>query len=238
MYMALISGWEDTIAFAEDEETLSLTVTTPDGNVTAYPMSELIPDAKVTFVPGMLYLGDGKAFFEATADEYSPQRYYEIDLNNGSVKPYLQDISNIEYDLYNAGYVDGVGNVVANSDGIQKIDVRENKETEVLSFDCCNINRALVQNLMFLCMTDKKIYLISESEQRASFYPSSGKDPRKLYILSKEETNPNAGKKVLNLAYVDYLSYSANEASCEFNETNNDYFIRICTAGDHGRSLT
>lgn len=214
-------------SYAEDGETLALTVTTPDGNVTSYPMSELIPDAKVTYVPGMLYLGEGKVFFEAGTDVYSVQRYYEFDLNNGSIKPYLQDVSNIEYDLYNAGYVNGVGNVVPNADGIQKIDVRENKETEVLSFDCCNINRAIVQNLNFLSMNDKKIYMFSESEQRASFYPSSGKEPRKLYILSKEDTNPNAGKKVLNLAYVDYLSYSANEAICEFNETNKDYFIRI-----------
>ena len=176
-------------SYAEDGETLALTVTTPDGNVTSYPMSELIPDAKVTYVPGMLYLGEGKVFFEAGTDVYSVQRYYEFDLNNGAIKPYLQDVSNIEYDLYNAGYVDGVGNVVPNSDGIQKIDVRENKETEVLSFDCCNINRAIVQNLNFLSMNDKKIYMFSESEQRASFYPSSGKEPRKLYILSKEDTN-------------------------------------------------
>ena len=36
-------------SYAEDGETLALTVTTPDGNVTSYPMSELIPDAKVTY---------------------------------------------------------------------------------------------------------------------------------------------------------------------------------------------
>ena len=214
-------------AHTDDGDGLAVCVSTPEGKKTAYFVDKLFPDDKVTYLPGMLYLGEGKALMEAASGDAIDLRYYEIDLNNGSVKPYLKDVSNIESYLYYAGYVNGVGNIVSNSDGIQRIDVRENKVTEVISFESCNINRAIAQNLKFMSMSDKKIYLISEFAMTGSFYSSYGEEPRKLYILSKEESNPNAGKKVVSLAFVDYLSYSANEAINEFNENNKDYFIKI-----------
>lgn len=213
--------------YTDDIIGLAISVSSPEGNKTIYPVGELITDFKVAYLPGMLYLGEGKVLLEAVAEDSIEPRFFEFDLNNGSVKPYLQDVSNVESYIYYSGYVEGAGNIVANSDGIQRIDVRENKVTELLSFESCNINRALAQNLKFLSMNDKKIYLVSEFDQISSFYPTSGKEPKKLYVLSKEEKNPNAGKKILSLAYLDYLSYSANEAVCEFNETNKDYFIWI-----------
>ena len=202
-------------------------VKTPDGDMYLDYMSKLIPDDEIDFMSGMAYLGDGKLIFATPGSDIGSERLYEYDLISRTAKPYSQDVSAVKYYLYSCTYAAGIGNIASDSDGIMKIDFKENKKTELFSYDCCNINRVDAGNLELLAMSEDKIILSLSYRKTARLYAGNAKDALDVYILSKEKTNPNAGKKILSLAYLDNLSYAASEAVYEFNETSKDYFLKI-----------
>ena len=48
-----------------------------------------------------------------------------------------------------------------------------------------------------------------------------------VYILDRQETNPNVGKKVLVASTLGSYNYCLCDAVCTYNETNPDYYIRL-----------
>ena len=216
-----------TFDMQTENSVFAFCVKTPEGDMYSDYLSKLIPDDEVDFVSGMAYLGDGKLIFATPGSDIGSERLYEYDLISRTAKPYSQDISDIRYYMYSCTYADGIGNVASDSNGIMKIDFKENKKTELFSYDCCNINRADANNMELLTMSEDRIILSLTYRKAAKLYSGNTKDALDVYILSKEKTNPNAGKKLLSLAYLDNLSYAAYEAVYEFNETSKDYFIKI-----------
>ena len=48
-----------------------------------------------------------------------------------------------------------------------------------------------------------------------------------VYVLTKEDKNPNAGKTVITAASYSGFDSSLCNAICKYNETNPDYFIKL-----------
>ena len=48
-----------------------------------------------------------------------------------------------------------------------------------------------------------------------------------VYVLDRQETNPNVGKKVLVASTLGTYNYCLCDAVCTYNETNPDYYIRL-----------
>ena len=48
-----------------------------------------------------------------------------------------------------------------------------------------------------------------------------------IIVFEKSDTNPNDGKTMLRLASIDYLTDPVCDAICEFNQTNDQYYIRV-----------
>ena len=197
----------------------------PDGERNSYNVSELIKEVEVDFVYGLMYLGDGKALAGIQTSSYD-QKVYECDLKTGSFKEYQKDVSALLIDFYMATYINGIGNIIIEDDGIKKLDIDNNSKTTLFSFDSCNINRFDTQMMSLLTMTDDKIYITVNGYSSLTEFDITSSVPT-LYILSKEDKNPNAGKTVLRATVTDNITAAVAEAVCVYNDTNSDYYIRL-----------
>ena len=181
-----------------------------------------VPVEEFAFVDGFMYLGDGQAVFCVTDGGYTPDIYYSLDLTTGQVEEYTEDTGWFRDDLDQATYIEGVGNVVINPYGIRKLDFETQTKAEVLDFDCCNINRYDAMDLELLYMTDDTIIMAG------NIYSANMNDGSlNLYVLERQDTNPNAGKKIITAATMDTFDYAVCEAVCAFNETDTDNFIKL-----------
>jgi len=174
----------------------------------------------------MVDQGDGKVllpFMKSNIPSWGIHGYFLIDLKTGTYEK-KEDIGQIlnTTNIYNTSYIDGLGTMVADEDGLSTADL-ENKTTErLINYDKCNANLYLISRL--------KLY--SSEEDRFVFggsvymeeYQEAVKES-KIIILEKAEKNPNEGKKELKLASFDVLDYTTAEAVCKFNNESSEYFI-------------
>ena len=217
---------ETAIKYSMEADYHGIIITDPEGNQNVILLENALPDVAVNYVYGMMYLGDDKAIVSITNMEYS-NLYYELDLKTGSLKQYLQDVSRIENEFWNTTYVNGTGNIIIDTEGVKTVNVRENKVETILSFDECNINRSATAYMQLLTIDGDTMYLNGMFDYQSQYYSSGGKNLMPLYILTKEKSNPNAGKKILSVASLDRLSYAAYDAICTYNDTNEEYFLKL-----------
>ena len=178
-------------------------------------------------ISSMIYLGEGKALITVRSSEFGKAKYYEMLLATATVTEAVTDYSWIEYDLDSASYVDGVGYVICDDEGLKKIDFKNKSKVEVFSFDSCDINRSESLNMKLLAMTENSIFLMANNvaELSSVFSPADFGD--NLYVLTKETTNPNAGKTVIHASVMSFFTYPVCEAVLKFNESNPDYYIKL-----------
>ena len=214
-------GYETSVCFDARSESQYINVIKPDGSKNDIKLGQ----ASDSFINGLIYEGDGKAIAQVAGFDIGNAKYFEIDLNNGSVKEYMQNLDFVKNDFYVVTYVNGIGNVVVDSEGINKIDLGSGKKTQVFSFEYCNINRSITNNMKIIAMMEDNIYMMPTYIFDSEMYSEESREDS-LYVLTKAKTNPNAGKKVLLLASTDLPSHSECEAVSVFNETNTEYFIK------------
>ena len=205
----------------------TLTITSENGDAVRLKGQDLFPGDDDTLISSMIYMGNAKAFMAVETMGYGRNKYYELDLKSGKTQETAEDYSWLENDLYNATYVDGTGYVICNEEGLKKIDFENKKKTEVFSFSSCNINRSEALNMKLLAMTEDCIYLSAMTVTPLSLIFSPVDSGQTLYILTKEKTNPHAGKTVLHATSTSFYDYTVCEAISVFNETNPDYFIKL-----------
>ena len=178
------------------------------------------------YVDHVMYLGDDKALFNVT-DGYASDIFYTLDLITGQIEEYTDETGWFRDDFYQATYVEDVGNIVINSYGIRKLDFETKTKPQVLDFECCNINRYDAMDLELLDMTEDTIVMAGSTYIGNSYLTDIGDGSLDLYIMERQDTNPNAGKKIITAATMDTFDYAVCEAVCTYNGTNEDYFIRL-----------
>lgn len=204
-----------------------LDVFAPDGTKSVYEIDRLIDDIKIESIPDLMYKGDGIVVFYVQYN-MGDQRVYELNLENGALKEFTGDTSYFINDFYNAKYIEGTGNITVDEYGINLIDFDKEVKTQVFSFNSCNINRFETFSLSLLAMTEDTIYL----DSLAYYMGGGGMDTGSfvfptMYILTKEDVNPNAGKTILRAAISGSYDYAIGEAICIYNDTEPDYFIKL-----------
>ncbi len=205
-----------------DSDMYTFDILSPDGSNTR---SDITVEG-FSYVDHVMYLGDNKALFNVT-DGYSPDIFYTIDLITGQIEEYTDETGWFRDDFYQATYVEDVGNIVINSYGIRKLDFETQTKPQVLDFECCNINRYDAMDLELLDMTEDTIVMAGSTYTGNSYLTDIGDGSLDLYIMERQDTNPNAGKKIITAATMDTFDYAVCEAVCTYNETNEDYFIRL-----------
>ena len=219
-YVANIYVGYDT---ASGSDTYIFDITAPDGSVT----NAELPVEGFSYVDSMMYLGDDKALFNVSDGGYTPDIFYCLDLITGQIEEYTEETGWFRDDMSQAAFIEGVGNIVVNSYGIRKLDFETQTKTQVLDFECCNINRYDAMDLELLDMNEDTIIMAGSTYTGNSRITDNGDGSLDIYIMERQDTNPNAGKKIISAATMDTFDYAVCEAVCAFNETDEDYFIRL-----------
>ena len=159
--------------------------------------------------------------------ETGPVSFLTVDIETGAVV--LDEDGEYQwlrnYNLHDAVYFKDIGNVILDDEGIKCIDFENGILTEVFSFDFCNVNRGDIAGLKLISYSENEIVFVG-ALFKGSMFQNTPANPL-LIVLTRAETNPNAGKTVLTAATVGFIDYAVSEAVCIFNETDPDYFIRF-----------
>ena len=204
-----------------------ISVTTPGGAKTDYDISQELPNLVTPEVSDFIYLGDGKALVGFLAGNRIDKYYYSMDLDSGALTQYTEDTSWFSnyFSYCNVTYIDNIGYVLTDSNGIKKLDFETKEITELFSYDSCNINRYDTRDLSVISITDDQILLTGVF----TFYDGAGEATTRVsfYDLQKQDTNPNAGKTMIKAATLTEFDYTFCEAVCNFNETDEDCYIYL-----------
>ena len=107
-----------------------------------------------------------------------------------------------------------------------KTDMETFESTHIFDLNECNVNRQLFEcgSVMPVYIDDDKIIFCPNEDMQGSL-------PFRIFILNKEETNPNAGKAVLDCALLGSASidYYKAEVIKLFNDMSSRSLIRIDT---------
>ncbi len=116
----------------------------------------------------------------------------------------------------------GANGVYSNSSiGVYQLDIEEQTKTPVLLWKDADIARTMYGNDQVVVLSSDKIMLIS------SIYGGESTST-KVTLLTREATNPNAGKIIIRIAGVG-ITYDAAVLSAvyEFNKSNTEYRVEI-----------
>ena len=205
-------------------------VRSPDGTKVSLNVAEEVPEVGAMMGFGaMVYLGEGRLLVNTYKMDLS-ETPIMLDIYDGTLTSLTGDNTYdwvLGLNLGRISYVEGLGNVVLDSYGMLKIDLDTHETERVFMYNDCNINRVDIRN-MSLLYSDGDRMVFSGMAYRFNFRAmASGTPNQGFIILSKADTNPNAGKTILTAANLDVLSYATAEAIRLFNETSEDSFITI-----------
>ncbi len=216
-------------AWSEDSEaSYVLAVRDSQGQETYIDMREEFPGVEFYDIPQFIKIDDDTVIFPVSTSDSAGYTFYELELSSLTVKESDTDYSWLEdEDLYNLQYFEGIGSVVVDTNGIQKVDFDNMELSEVFSFNSCNINRSDLSYLSLVEFTDDTVILAGTVYRDQGYYSMGNLNEAKMLVLTRADSNPNAGKTILKAATLGYVSYPVSEAICQFNETNEDYFVMI-----------
>ena len=204
-------------------------VSDDNGLVNSINLSEKIPYEAINYIDNIFSLDEDTILVMYNSfGTLGHDKYLTVNVNTGEVT--LDEAGEYTWinncHPYNCEYFDGIGNVILNDEGIQILDFDNKTLSEVFSFDYCNVNRYDISNMQLVDYTEDKITFIGTLYRGANLSLTELSVPQ-LIVLTKADSNPNAGKTVLAAASLSEIDYATSEAVCIFNENSTDYFIRF-----------
>ena len=197
----------------------------PDGTTIHVAIKD--QELSVYDIPFLAPLSDTAALVVANTDKGF--LYYELDMNSGALaqkdsKEY--DWLDIE-DIY-APFLGSDGNLYYTCNtGIMMIDMQNKTTKEVFNYSWCELSRNKVSYLSIADISEDSIIMCG-SNYETSAYKELNPTEFMLIRFSRAETNPHAGKTVLELySSYGYVEEKISDAIMKFNMTNGEYFIEV-----------
>ena len=203
--------------------TYDIVVTNDDGTVNEIDMRSLYPNQEIFNITSFVDMGDNKVLVLGSNND--GEVVFIIDLNSMTATLDTGDWSWIESKSYMIRQIDGAGSVLRDDDGIYTIDFVNKTYVPLFLYTSSNVNAYEISSLTPIYVTaDRALF------SGSAYNPIPGSDDNTnvmLYEFTKADSNPNAGKTLLDIACVGSLSYPLCQAVCNFNENNADYFLRF-----------
>jgi len=164
---------------------------------------------------------DGKIYVDGynVEDNYS-YVFFEIDLETKELgKP--MDMGFIQSSGMNSFFAGPEGMYVQTMTGISKVDLEEKTTKEIISWSDCNFEREMYGDDRIVMLSDKQLMIFSNIYDNETM-----KSNIRAVLLSKEATNPDAGKIIITVGGIG-VSYDnvLLKNIYEFNKTNTEYRI-------------
>lgn len=215
--------------YGEDKCSYILIVTDSEGETTLIDLRDELPSVGIWDIANVIDIGGDRGLICGSQD--GGEVYLILDFNDMSVSEVDDDMSWLSGSVYDLVSVEGLGTVVSDQDGISVVDY-DNKTIEtVFSFGDSNVNRYDVNNLSPVSVNEDQIIMVG-SIWRPSINQGDYNNSTYIMVFDRAETNPNAGKSVVNVAALEGYSAVLCDAVCEFNGTSDDYFIRLVSTYD------
>lgn len=120
-----------------------------------------------------------------------------------------------------------------NGDGISRINFKDKTIEEFFNFSWCDVGYISFSSLEIADINENTFILMGEDWSHNDFTDPYRSD-FKIIEFTKAESNPHAGKKVLELYGVDYsMNCAVSDAIVSFNKTSTDYHIEITDRYDY-----
>lgn len=208
----------------------SMVITDANNNVQTISINDYYPDEKIDWISDIYEYGDNSILIIASGSR-GWDYYFKLDFTDMSMEElcpggtrWLGRISPSTVTALN-------GHFYAVDRGVVKEINYDTHETEdVFDFNYCNINRHDLNDCKLVDYNEDTIVLSCNTwasnnytDNYHGFY---------LYKLTKEDTNPNAGKAVIEVGCIGEISRPIADAIYEFNTTNEFFYIHYDTRYD------
>lgn len=190
-----------------------------NGNLRAF-VPKFDPNVKLDYIHNLMNVDGTPAFIaDVTANGRSKQLYCTVDINTLEMKISETDPS---LDIDVAEYVPGKGLFNCDNKKIYKLDPVNGKSSLVMDLKNSFITGQFDSEERIVFASDDKVVFFAEKQSAAGGYSTSY-----VVSLTKADENPNAGKKVLTLANLDWMSEQEWTAVNEFNRSSGKYFVEV-----------
>ena len=223
----------ETIQFQPENSRIyySICIGSPDGDIKTIEFKKIDKDIQITTI---LALSDTQALIPATVGNET--LFYELDLSTGEMNASKNsDYAWMDADELYTAYTGSDGMVYFKTEtGISRINAKTQSIEEIFNYNWCVLNRGLVEGYGIVhisfdniveCSEDRIVLLAKYVD--TGIYTGQTAEIVNLIILEKAETNPNAGKMVLELYARTGVNKQVGEAISKFNITNDKFFIEV-----------
>lgn len=231
-----VFGWQRHLGNGKEYElttldkgencTIAIALYDESGEAHITDVSDILPTVNTYEIYDPIVTDKDHAVAKLKTYGESEDYWIEFNFDNCTVTACKDDMSYLDgIPMENMVYSPSIGPLSMTEEGIFKIDTNAQSVEQIFSFDWCNINRSLIDSLEVLSADDNSIilcgtWMVVEPNNRVH-YDSA------LMKLTKCDTNPNIGKTIVTVASLDDLDPAIAQAVCDFNETNNEYFIVV-----------
>lgn len=211
--------------FSGDVSSYVIEVIDENGNATEIDFREALPNVDIFNIDSAVSLDENTALIICSSSGASGTVCILLDLSSMTVSQPSGDLSWLANDMSRIVEVEGLGAAVMRPDGLYSLNYANSSIDPVVLYANSNVNLYDVSNLTPI-LVDGETAILSGNLSDLSKPDSS---VTTLFVFEKQDTNPNAGKTIIDVAPVTSYSYPLCEAIKEFNESNGEYFIKLNT---------
>ena len=211
--------------YSDEGDSYVFILTDSDNNTTVIDMRELFPNETIFDVANIIDIGNNKALICAT--DSGASKFFTIDFTTMNVEKIDGDMSWLPGDASNIFAVEGIGSAIVNQDGVYAIDFDSSSLEPLLLFDDTNVNRSDVNNFTPIRITEDEFVFTGVPNMPEVGSGTSTTSRAGIYTFTRAESNPNAGKTIISVASVESFPYALCNAVCEFNDSSENYFIKL-----------
>lgn len=206
----------------DNGSTYRLEITDKTGSKLSVNMGELFPNESFWNIDKILLSSETTGIVIASTEGSSG--LYTLDLTNGKMEEvkdtdWLKDIN-----TYNIATANGAAYSVSTS-GVYKLDFDNGEAVSVLDFNNCSVNKAEINTYSLLDIDDNSVTFFSQIDNYAPYAES--KTETSIVVMTKADSNPNAGKTILEVCCLSGIDVATADAIVDYNETNPDYFLIV-----------
>lgn len=160
-------------------------------------------------------------------NDYSADKFFIIDFATMEISPVEEDMAWLSDDVDNIRSVYGIGAAIINGDGVYSVNFETQTIDPLFMFSDSNVNQYDVSNFTPVKITEEEC-IFTGLPSLPDIGAASMLNTRALvYTFNRADSNPNEGKTIIEVASVQDFSYALCNAVCEFNNTSEDYFIKL-----------
>ena len=223
MFSSIITmtGVDDKLVYLMsmgDFEQHSYKICVIEGDNTRFFVPDFGKDVQINYIGNLMKYGNGVSFTAEIIDNFiSKSLFCTLDLNS-----FEMGITETKDDLNWMQFVPDCGAFQCRDNKVVSKTIFGTEEDKILVDLSDTYILGESSDMSVVWATDDTVVLFIDDQS-----PAGGMSTARLIKLEKADQNPNRGKKILSLAYIDWINELEHEAVNDFNRNSKKYFIEV-----------